>query len=188
LISHHFYQCRKLCTIAVLISLGFSQVVWAASKEVQNKEVQNDDASSSEDAGKPASTYAGAQESVRIRKDLDEYSRTVDPAHVQIEERRRVMRLRLQQRFAEADRNNDGSISRLEAVELMPQVARHFNEVDTNGDNYISFEELAALQGRIMERQQKSASATRVENTPDQSDMIKHKSKDAMLVNHKPTL
>ncbi|HEY3301716.1 MAG TPA: EF-hand domain-containing protein [Methylophilaceae bacterium] len=171
----------------MLISLGFSQIAWAASKEVQNKEAQNDDISS-EDSGKPASTYAGAQESVRIRKDLDEYSRTVDPAHVQIEERRRVMRLRLQQRFAETDRNNDGSISRLEAVELMPQVARHFNEVDTNGDNFISFEELAALQAKIMERQQKSATATRVENIPDQSEVIKHKSKDAMLVNHKPTL
>jgi hypothetical protein len=182
LISHHFYQCRKFSTIAVLILLGFSQFNFAASKELQNEDV------SSDDAAKPASTYAGAQESVRIRKDLDEYSRTVDPAHVQIEERRRVMRLRLQKRFTETDRNTDGSISRLEAVELMPQVARHFNEVDTNGDNYISFEELAALQAKIMERNQKSASATRVENIPDQSDMIKHKSKDAMLVNHKPTL
>ncbi len=166
----------------MLFLLGFSQAIIAPSKELQNDDVLP------EDSGKPSSSYSGEDESIRIRKDLDEYSRTVDPAHVQIEERRRVMRLRLQQRFAQTDRNNDGIISRLEAVELMPQVARRFNEVDLNGDNFISFDELVTLQTRITERQQKSDKSAKVENTSEPSDIIKHKTKDAMLINHKPTL
>jgi hypothetical protein len=188
----------------MVLTLGFSHVISAretlgaretqGTRETQNtkevlgaREAPDDSSSDTQEASKPASTYAGSQESIRLRRDLDEYSRTVDPAHVQIEERRRVMHLRLQQRFAETDRNNDGVISRIEAVELMPQVARHFNEVDTDADNSISLEELESLQNRIVSRQQQG-STLKVENIPDQADVIKHKNKDAMLSNHKRTL
>lgn len=92
------------------------------------------------------------QERIRLHRDLDEYSRTVDPAHVQIEERRRIMHQRLEERFANSDKDNDGSISREEAAEAMPQISRHFNQVDLNGDGVITLNELEAAQARAMER------------------------------------
>lgn len=93
------------------------------------------------------------EERMRLHRDLDEYSRSVDPAHVQIQERRRVMHQRLVERFSNSDRDNDGSISREEATETMPQIARHFNQVDLNGDGVITLNELEAAQARALERQ-----------------------------------
>src|ERR1051325_729760 len=40
------------------------------------------------------------EDRLRLRRDLDEYSRSTDPDHTQIEERRRAMRQRLQERFS----------------------------------------------------------------------------------------
>jgi Ca2+-binding EF-hand superfamily protein len=92
-------------------------------------------------------------DNIRLRRTLDEYSRTVDPAHVQIEERRRVMHMRLQERFSQTDKDNDGTISLEEAYDSMPQLARHFSAVDLNGDRLITLDELEALQVKIIERQ-----------------------------------
>ncbi len=113
-------------------------------------------------------------DNIRLRRDLDEYTRTVDPAHVQIEERRRLMHKRLQERFAQIDRDGDGMISREEALDGIPQLVRHFNNVDLNGDNQLSLEELEALQARIMERQRMMT--VRVEPAPDSDQSNKKKS------------
>ncbi len=130
------------------------------------------------------------EENMRLRRDLDEYSRTVDPAHVQIEERRRLMHQRIQTRFAETDKDNDGKISLIEATESLPQVARHFNSVDTNNDGYITLDELEGLQARIVERQR--AEAIKVDANPPPAEpenaAAKRKNKDAMLSSRKHTL
>ena len=112
-------------------------------------------------------------ENIRLRRALDEYSRLVDPAHVQIEERRRVMHKRLQERFAQTDKDDDGTISREEAAEGMPQIVRHFSMIDLNSDNLVSLEELEALQLKIMERQRMAA---RVE--PVEPELVKRKFKE----------
>ena len=112
-------------------------------------------------------------ENIRLRRALDEYSRLVDPAHVQIEERRRVMHKRLQERFAQTDKDDDGTISREEAAEGMPQIVRHFGMIDLNSDNLVSLEELEALQLKIMERQRMAARVELVE-----PELVKRKFKE----------
>ena len=104
----------------------------------------------------------GLEDRMRLHRDLEEYSRTVDhPVHVQIEERRRVMHMRLQERFLRSDKDNDGSISREEAFETMPQIARHFSQVDLNHDGVITLNELEAAQARAVGHQR--AAATKAE-------------------------
>ena len=46
-------------------------------------------------------------------------------------------------RFQAADTNGDGKLSRSEA-QAMPMVAKHFDEIDTNKDGYITCDELRA--------------------------------------------
>lgn len=88
----------------------------------------------------------------KLRKALDEYARSVDPSHDQIEERRRLMQESVETRFFEADTDGDSTLDRQEATEKLPQIARHFNSVDTNQDNLISLGELVEAQARILER------------------------------------
>jgi len=88
----------------------------------------------------------------KLRKALDDYARSVDPSHDQIEERRRAMQESVETRFFEADTDGDSTLDRQEATEKLPQIARHFNTVDTNQDNLISLGELVEAQARILER------------------------------------
>lgn len=88
----------------------------------------------------------------KLRKALDDYARSVDPSHDQIEERRRVMQESVETRFFEADTDGDSTLDRQEATDKLPQIARHFNAVDTNQDNLISLGELVEAQARILER------------------------------------
>jgi len=61
--------------------------------------------------------------------------------------------MRLQERFSQTDKDNDGTVSLEEAYDSMPQLARHFSAVDLNGDRLITLDELEALQVKIIERQ-----------------------------------
>lgn len=49
-----------------------------------------------------------------------------------------------QERFAAADTNHDGLISRDEAQQGLPRIAQHFDDVDTDHDGQLSREELGA--------------------------------------------
>jgi hypothetical protein len=93
---------------------------------------------------------------VKLRRALDDYARSADPEHKQIEERRRSMRESIEVRFLAIDKDNDGSIDRQEATESLPQVARHFNSVDTNQDGVITLDELVAAQSRSLEHRRES--------------------------------
>lgn len=95
----------------------------------------------------------------KLRKALDEYARSVDPDHEQIEERRRAMQESIKERFLNSDKDNDGSIDRQEATEFLPQIARHFSQVDTNQDEVITLDELEAAQARILERRKAAEAA-----------------------------
>ncbi len=140
--------------IGLALVFSFAEVMMAGPRDNQNN---NDDVSKSQpsDNSKSSTEAVGVNmdDNIRLRRTLDEYSRTVDPAHVQIEERRRVMHQRIQERFSQADRDSDGGISLEEAYDSMPQLARHFGAVDLNSDHMITLEELEALQAKIAERQ-----------------------------------
>ena len=170
---------------ACCLLLGYVIAAQAATRDANtddqsSKQLESD----SQDSQKSLHGPISIEESIRLRRDLDEYSKQVDPAHVQIEERRRVMHQRVQSRFAETDRDNDGTISRDEAADMMPQVARHFNQVDLNNDGLISLDELETLQARIISQRP----ATIKIEAPDVNDGGKKKNKDAMLTNRKRSL
>lgn len=93
------------------------------------------------------------EERMRLRMDLNNYSRASDPIHSQIQDRRRSMSKGIQERFFGADKDNDSLLSRQEVVDSLPQVARHYNMVDLDADGFISINELVAYQAKMVERQ-----------------------------------
>ncbi|MFM1911441.1 MAG: hypothetical protein RJB18_832 [Pseudomonadota bacterium] len=171
--------------IGFALVFSFAEVMMAGPRDNQNN---NDEASKSQPSenSKSSNEAVGVNmdDNIRLRRTLDEYSRTVDPAHVQIEERRRVMHQRIQERFSQADRDNDGGISLEEAYDSMPQLARHFGAVDLNSDHMITLEELEALQAKIVERQR---IATVKIDTPE-SESSKSKNKQGASGNRKSAL
>jgi len=169
----NYMSLMRRCALGLLLLLPTSVVMLAAPRDAQS----NEDTKSA--SAKPANEPVGVNidENIRLRRALDEYSRTVDPAHVQIEERRRVMHKRLQERFASCDRDDDGSLILDEIYDCMPQLARRFGEVDLNGDRTISLEEIEALQAKIAERQK--VLAVRTDSAADPEVNSKRKNKDA---------
>ncbi len=149
--------CITLCCLA--IPMAFRPLIAAPLQNInQNLDdpaVKPSDLANQENNvySRPTTNLISIEESIKLRNDINEYSRTVDPAHVQIEERRRIMHERLKARFQAADVDNNNVISRDEAEQFMPQILRHFNDIDTNNDGVITLEELEALQTRIVERQ-----------------------------------
>ena len=51
---------------------------------------------------------------------------------------------KMQERMKAADKDGDGKLSRAEAVAL-PRLAKHFDEIDTNKDGFITKEEMKAF-------------------------------------------
>lgn len=51
---------------------------------------------------------------------------------------------KLREKFAAADTDHDGALSRAEAAAGMPRVAKHFDEIDANHDGKLSFAEIAS--------------------------------------------
>ena len=122
----------------------------------------------------------------KLRKALDDYARSIDQDHDRIEERRRAMQESLEARFFDADNDNDGTIDRQEATEKLPQIARHFNQVDTNQDKVISLDELAEAQARILERRRAAEAAIesqKLQAASDAADEAKAKNKAKQSAN-----
>ncbi len=51
---------------------------------------------------------------------------------------------KMQERFKAADKDNDGKISKAEADASLPRLAKHFADIDTNKDGFITKEEMRA--------------------------------------------
>ena len=115
----------------------------------------------------------------KLRKALDDYAKSVDQDHERIEERRRAMQESIKARFLDADNDNDGTIDRQEATEKLPQIARLFSQVDTNGDGVISLDELQEAQARTLERRRAAEAAFESQKlqASDTSNASKLKSK-----------
>ncbi len=152
------------------VFLGLSQSGLAGSRDILATANNADDKAvqSADDAGSDQlQNLSGVsiEERIRLRMDLNHYSRTSDPIHTQIEDRRRLMNKGIQERFFGADKDNDGLLSLQEVVDSLPQVARHYNQVDLDGDGFISINELIAFQAQINERQR--AAELRIQQARD---------------------
>ncbi len=88
----------------------------------------------------------------RLRKALMDYARNNDPEHRKIKRERQKMRKSLYERFVQCNHDLDDSLDRQEVTECLPQIARHFNSVDVDEDNVITFEELELAQAKWRER------------------------------------
>jgi len=140
------------------VCLGLSQSGIAGPREAlglpenpDDKVIQSGDESNSEQMQSLGGV--SLEERMRLRMDLNHFSRTSDPIHSQIQDRRRSMSKGIQERFFRADRDNDNLLSRQEVVDSLPQVARHYNQVDLDADGYISITELMEYQTKLIERQ-----------------------------------
>lgn len=146
------YTCLALC-----IGFGLSFNAAAAGRNVvftaqdANKRVAEAE-TTNEGMQQTLELNFSPENREKLRKVLDDYARSIDHGHDQIEERRRAMQESIQIRFLEADSDGDGTIDRQEATERLPQIARHFSQVDLNQDNVLSLDEVEEAQTRMLER------------------------------------
>lgn len=160
----------KCTCLALCLGLGLSLGVTAGerngtanpldkSKRAIDEERQAETDAKSEGLQQTLNLNFSPEHREKLRKALEDYARSVDPSHDQIEERRRAMQESIESRFFEADTDGDGTLDRQEATEKLPQIARHFNAVDANQDNLISLSELVETQARILERRKAAEAA-----------------------------
>lgn len=157
MVTKSFVSCHKW--LATVLLLGSVNMACAAGARNAADEVAAEDDMQELPTShilQRLDAKISSEDRQRLRRDLDEYSRSVDATHAQIEERRQLMRQRLLARFQEADKDGNGVISREEATEMLPQVARHFMQFDLNDDGMITMGELETMQMRIAERQHKN--------------------------------
>jgi hypothetical protein len=163
LILQNNMSVSKVVCLAMCLGLGLSFSVTAGgrsnllpladkAKRIVDEEPQAEENVRNEGLQQTLNLNFSPEHREKLRKALDEYSRSVDPSHDQIEERRRAMQESIETRFFEADIDGDSTLDRQEATDKLPQIARHFNTVDTNQDNLISLGELVEAQARILER------------------------------------
>ena len=113
----------------------------------------------------------------RLRKALDDYAKSTDPEHNQIELKRKAMQESVQKRFNECNKDNDDSLDREEATHCLPQVARHFSYVDVDEDEVITLEELELAQAKQIERQKAAEAKMEAQKILEAEAAIKDKSK-----------
>lgn len=111
----------------------------------------------------------------RLRKALADYARNNDPEHIQINRRRQAMRESLKERFSQCNKDLDDSLDRQEVTECLPQIARHFNFVDVDEDNVITFEELELAQAKWNERHQAAEAKLEAQRIKEAEAEIKSK-------------
>lgn len=117
------------------------------------------------------------EDRARLRKALADYMRSTDPEHSQIELRRKAMQDSLEKRFNDCNKDNDDSLDREEATLCLPQIARHFNYVDVDGDGVITLEELQLAQAKLLERQRAVEASMEAQKIQDAEAAIKDKGK-----------
>lgn len=160
-LSNTFKDHKVWLFVALMSSVGFTSPTPAGAREFNtirlaqesSEETGTQEYNAEDEEQNRRLNRVSNEDRTRLRRDLDNYSRALDPIHSQIEENRIIMRKRMQERFFQADRDNNQTLSRIEATEFMPQVARHFSEVDLNNDGEISMNELAVAMNKAVERQ-----------------------------------
>ncbi len=154
-------------------------------KRVIDAESQVDEDSRNEGLQQTLNLNFSPENREKLRKALEDYARNADPSHEKIEERRRQMRDSIEERFFEADGNNDGTLDRQEATYKLPQIARHFSSVDVNQDGLISLTELVDFQARILERRRltearlEAEKLQKLQESAEETTPLKRKNKQA---------
>ena len=197
--DQHFFS-KKHTHWLLCASLFLCSYVFAGGKNIQvaQKVVQPvtpDTEAQAEGLQQTLELNFSPEHRERLRQALDDYARSVDQDHEQVEARRRAMRESIKERFFDADRDFDNTIDRQEATDRLPQIARHFSSVDENQDGLISLEELESAQMRIEERR-RAAEASLVLQKSLESDTFSNsssskqqrKSKQAAGTNRKQPL
>ena len=162
--TRQLFANKKHALIAICVLFGFSEFAFTGPRDTPvNREAQSNAEEVAPKTTDEDAQYSSDQQTlgdevsyedrVLLRRDLNNYSRSANPDYVLLEERRGLMRKQIQERFFAADQDNDGSLSRTEAAETLPQIARHFSEVDINDDDVITINELAEAQAKAAERQ-----------------------------------
>ncbi len=181
----------KVICLSVCLGLGLSFSVGAGgrsnlpaatdkTKHTMDEGRQSEESIKNEGLEQTLNLNFSPERREKLRKALDDYSRSVDPSHEQIEERRRAMQESIEARFFGADSDGDGTIDRQEATEKLPQIARHFSSVDSNEDNLISLAELVEAQARILERRKAAELALEQKKQLEtEAEASKSKSKQA---------
>lgn len=117
------------------------------------------------------------EDRARLRKALTDYAKSTDPEHQQIESKRKAMKDSVEVRFNECNKDNDDSLDHAEAMQCLPQVARHFNFVDVDEDDVITLEELQLAQAKKIERQKVEEAKMEAQHVQEIEADIKSKSK-----------
>ena len=113
----------------------------------------------------------------RLRKALADYAKSTDPEHDQIEQKRKEMKESVKARFSGCDKDSDDSLDREETTECLPQIARHFNNVDVDEDGLITLEELELAQAKQIEHQKAAEAKMEAQKIQEAEAAIKNKSK-----------
>jgi Ca2+-binding EF-hand superfamily protein len=190
------FSIKKYILCSLCVGLGFSFNLLAGEKNLlvvsQKVNTKVADAADPQIDGmqKTLELNFSPENREKLRKALDDYARSIDQDHEQIEARRRAMQQSIEERFFDADRDLNNMIDRQEATEKLPQIARHFNMVDQNQDGLISLDELEAAQMRILERRKAAEANEEIQKLleADSAPANKRKSKQASNNSRKPSL
>lgn len=177
-IIKNFSTMAKSACLTLCVGLGLSASVSAAARvgvflhteDKPRRVAENEQGMSDVGLQQTLKLNFAPERRDDLRKALEDYARSVDPSHEQIEERRREMQKSIESRFLDADNDNDGTLDRQEATEKLPQIARHFSSVDTNQDNVISLDELEEAQARILERRRAAEAMRKIRQQQNQTD------------------
>ena len=180
----HALSAMLICTLFGLSALTYAGAI--NTQELNEQAVTGQEDVSDENSMPTLEGSISVEERMRLHRDLNVYSRSIDSNHIVIENHRRGMRQRLYERFSGSDKDNDGSISREEATETLPQIARHFTQVDTNGDGVVTLNELALVHARMVERQQRATGTAKEE--VQEVDVVKGKDKEVTAATRKKAL
>lgn len=177
------YLCFATCASLGLLTYVQVQAAGNRNNLVNSDEIRRVAVDDSDATQQTLNLNFSPERRERLRKALDEYARSVDPDHEQIEERRRAMQESIKERFLNADKDSDGSIDRQEATEFLPQIARHFSQVDTNQDELITLDELEAAQARIVERRKAAEAALEAQKAAEADAVAAAKRKSNQAAN-----
>lgn len=186
LTSKHIRIVKHTCFLAC-VAFGFSLNVAAGGRFIYDSATKNtksvaDDDTNHEGMQQTLELNFSPESREKLRKALDDYARSIDQDHDRIEERRRAMQESLEARFYDADNDADGTLDRQEATEKLPQIARHFSQVDTNQDNVISLSELEEAQARILERRRAAEASLEAQKLQATIENAENKSESKLKV------
>lgn len=169
-----------MLSAVVLFSVAASTMVYAADKNSLMADELAKDPSLDNDNSALEQTLDhnfSPDDRARLRKALADYTKSTDPEHYQIEQKRKAMKESVAARFNACDKDSDDSLDREETTECLPQVARHFSYVDVDEDELITLDELELAQAKSSERQKAAEAKMEAQKILEAEAAIKSKSK-----------